>query len=397
MRIAVFTDTDFDAPSGATSTLRALVEHAPEDLPARIYTFADLEVDAPDHAAMRRSGLLQLARLASRLTREDVRVLHVASSGWAGVAAGLLSRRTALPLVGSVHGSVDRSGGRIDGTPSAAGSALAAAVRRWIYGRCRRVLMPSRSAMSRAGAGGWSDARCVLWPRGVDSVRFAPGRRSPSLREAWHVSDRRPAILVAGRVAAEKGLALLEPLSAQLHCQRAPHRLIVLGDGPMLRLLRERCPDACFMGRLRHDEVPAVMASADLIVHPAATDTGCSVLLEAQASGLPVLAAGTGSARENMRPGITGYTCRAGDVAELAARAAALLVDRDHRQEMGRAARAYAQTRSWSVSLAPVYDLHRRAAAGTLTDPTEPAADRTAAPRLGAMPSHRHRIRAGQR
>lgn len=85
MRIAVFTDTDFDAPSGATSTLRALVEHAPEDMPARIYTFADLEVDAPDHAAMRRRGLLRLARLAAGLTHEDVRVLHVASSGgWAG-------------------------------------------------------------------------------------------------------------------------------------------------------------------------------------------------------------------------------------------------------------------------------------------------------------------------
>ena len=288
MRVAVFTDADFDVMSGTTTTLQALVTHAPEDVRPRIYTFADLEVDEPDFVALPRSGVARLRQLEKRMADDGVRVIHLTGGGTAGLAARYLAFRVGLPLLGSVHAPVE-------------------ALRlRWLYRSCQRVLMPSACAVQRAAADGWSGGREVIWLRGVDTVRFSPARRSRRMRDAWHVTERRPAILVAGRVSPEKGLALIEPLSALLHRQRVPHRFIILGSGSMLPALQERCPDAYFTGRVSHDDAGVVMASADLLVYPSETDTGCSVVLEAQGSGLPVLVTDVGSARENMRPGRTG-------------------------------------------------------------------------------------------
>jgi glycosyltransferase involved in cell wall biosynthesis len=382
MRVAVFTDTDFDRMSGARTSLQALVAHAPADVGPRIYTFADLEVDEPDFVAWRRTAAIRWRQLEKRLTADGTRVLHLTGGGTAGLAARGLALRMGLPLLGSVHAAVE------------------SAARRWLYRGCERVLMPSAAAARQAATDGWGVGRIVVWRRGVDAEKYSPVHRSLRLREAWHVSDRRPAILVAGRLAGEKGLALLEPLGALLHRQRVAHRFIVAGAGPMLPELQERCPDAYFTGRVADDELPLVMASADLLVYPSGTDTGCGVVLEAQASGVPVLVTNVGSARENMRPGRTGYVCRSGDVAELAARAAALLVDRGHRQELGEAARQYALSRTWDASLTPVYELYRAAGEGRL--PQDPRLERGGAWRFRALAasvvsSLRHRRWAGHR
>ena len=57
MRVAVFTDADFDRPDGVTTSLGALLRHAPPDLRPRIYTLSDLEVDEPEYLAQRSPAL----------------------------------------------------------------------------------------------------------------------------------------------------------------------------------------------------------------------------------------------------------------------------------------------------------------------------------------------------
>jgi glycosyltransferase involved in cell wall biosynthesis len=128
------------------------------------------------------------------------------------------------------------------------------------------------------------------------------------------------------------------------------------------------------------------MASADVLLYPGGNAGGCSVLLEAQASGLPVVVATTGSARENMAPGRSGYVCRAGDVEEFAVRLGLLLVDPDRRLSMGDAARAYACGRSWESSLETVYAAYRECH----------AVDPAGSPRPSALTTPHHRS-AGQR
>jgi glycosyltransferase involved in cell wall biosynthesis len=121
----------------------------------------------------------------------------------------------------------------------------------------------------------------------------------------------------------------------------------------------EALPDAVFTGHLSHDQVAVMMASADLFLSPA-TDAAGTVVLEAQASGLPVVVSNRGGPRENMRDGESGYICQAGNPDDFAARLRAL-TSPECRAQMGHAARRYAEQRSWISSLAPVYSLYRTA------------------------------------
>jgi len=123
---------------------------------------------------------------------------------------------------------------------------------------------------------------------------FSPARRSPPLREKWHVSDRRPALLYVGRVSREKGLLLLPAISDRLYKPGIKHRCIVVGDGPLLPTLRDALPEAVFTGALSRQAVAEAFASADCFVFPSTTDTAGNVVLEAQASGLPVIVSGSG-------------------------------------------------------------------------------------------------------
>jgi glycosyltransferase involved in cell wall biosynthesis len=162
-----------------------------------------------------------------------------------------------------------------------------------------------------------------------------------------------------GRVSREKGLDILPSLSNGLRQAGIDHRLIVAGDGPMRTELQAACPHAIFTGSISHDEVGEVMASSDLFVFPSRTDTAGNVVLEAQASGLPVLVTDAGGPREQMVDGLTGFVCH--DERAFATRIAELAQDEPLRARVGREARAHATERSWPSALAPLYQAYREA------------------------------------
>jgi glycosyltransferase involved in cell wall biosynthesis len=192
------------------------------------------------------------------------------------------------------------------------------------------------------------------------------------LREAWHVSNRRPALLYVGRVSREKGLLLLPAVADRLHALGIEHRFVIVGDGPLLPTLRARMPDAVFTGALSRSDVADAFASADLFVFPSRTDTAGNVVLEAQASGLPVVVSGTGGPRENMVADQTGCVCHSEDAGTWAD-AIARSLDRGTLVERGAAARAYAVTRTWERAMEPLYRAYRDVLAGAAM-PAPPSA-----------------------
>ncbi len=183
---------------------------------------------------------------------------------------------------------------------------------------------------------------------------FRPARRSAALRETWHVSDRRPALLYVGRVSREKGLLHLPAISDRLHERGLEHRCIIVGDGPLLPALRQALPDAVFTGSLSRAAVAEAFASADCFVFPSSTDTAGNVVLEAQASGLPVIVSGSGGPRENMVAGCTGAVCHRDDPQDWAD-AIAGVVAQPMRAKLALSARQYALTRTWERALDPLY------------------------------------------
>jgi glycosyltransferase involved in cell wall biosynthesis len=188
---------------------------------------------------------------------------------------------------------------------------------------------------------------------------FSPERRSESLRERWSVSDKRPAILYAGRLSREKGLPMLEQIGSILYRRHWAHRFVIAGDGPMSDELRQAIPDAVFTGRLPQDQLAVAMASSDVFVFPSDTDTAGNAVLEAQASGVPAIVSAAGGPKENMVDGETGLVCRPGDPLAFAAGIEQLLVDCGRRRKMGTDARRFAAARSWETSMTALFAAYR--------------------------------------
>ncbi|MEO8481662.1 MAG: glycosyltransferase family 1 protein [Acidobacteriota bacterium] len=387
MRVAMFTDNDFDRVNGVTTTLRAVARHAPHPWAPRIYTAADTAVDLPDYFSASSVGIglpwcgdmriywPRIRRFARELHRDGVSVIHITTPGPVGLVARWLGLHMRLPMIGSYHAHL---GEYVEGLSGARRlGRMMNEYMRWFYGPCRSLLVPSRATAQMLTEAGYRPDRLRLWPRGVESAQFTPDRASATLRRRWGVDDGRPAILYAGRLSAEKGLALVAPLQRVLHRHGIKHRFVFVGDGPMARSLRNDCPDAIFLGNLVHDNVAVAMASADVFLFPSATDAFGNVVLESQACGIPALVSDRGGPSEHVTHGVTGYVCRAGSVDEFGSRLVELLRSPRRRRAMGTLARAAAELRSWPIALRPLCEAWRFAMHQDIgPQPADPCAGR---------------------
>lgn len=388
MNVAVFTDNDFDKINGVTTTLTAALHYAPPTMRVRVYTAGTLPVDTPQYLALRSAGVPipfysemrmfvpRLLAYVDRARQDRIDVVHLTTPGPVGLAALFVSWRLGLPLVGSFHTDLAAYTRVLSG--SARLGALMREYMRWPYGKCSRVLVPSEHTRHTLIDAKFDPRKLEVWPRGVDTALFTPAKRSKALRDAWRVSDRRPALLYVGRLSREKGLGLLLPLRDRLHQIGFEHRFVLAGQGPFEADLRRAMPDAVFTGSLSRDAVAEVFASADVFVFPSRTDTAGNVVLEAQASGLPVVIAGEGGAREQMVNGLTGLVCHR-DAPEEWAAAIVDVAQAVRRTTVAHAARQYAESRTWDLALKPLYRAYLDAGTAPLPerrDPLQPAAHR---------------------
>lgn len=367
MKVAIFTDNDFAKVNGVSTTLRAVLDHAPADVKARIYTCEPHRVARVDYVAMKGIGfgipfyremkvyVPPIGRFLRQAAADDIDLIHLTTPGPVGLAAMYVASALRLPMVGSFHTDLAAYTRILSG--SAWLGRMMREYLRWPYGRCERIFVPSDATRQTLVRGKIDPSKIQIWRRGVSTERFTPARRSNALRERWNVGPRRLALLYAGRLSKEKGLDLLRPLSDRLRRSGIDHQLIIVGDGPMSRELAASCPDAVFTGTLPPADVATAMASADLFVFPSRTDTAGNVILEAQASGLPVLVTDEGGPQEHMFDGETGHVCA--DLRAFARRITELTWNADRRARLGARARAYAMSRDWESSLAPLYTAYR--------------------------------------
>jgi glycosyltransferase involved in cell wall biosynthesis/predicted metal-dependent phosphoesterase TrpH len=245
------------------------------------------EVDVPFYPGLR-IGVPALPAAVETLAEGAFDAIHVCSPGPVGIAGALVARALGLPLVGSYHTELTAYAAERSGEARLA-QAMALAVQAF-YGACDLVLSPSPASDDALGTIGVGAARVARWDRGVDTARFDPALRGQlALRGELNV-------LYAGRITREKGVDLLADAFIDAR-QRDPRlHLVLAGGGPEQERLRARVGDehATFLGWLDGIELARAYASADVFLFPSATDTFGQVILEAQASGLPVVAVAAG-------------------------------------------------------------------------------------------------------
>jgi glycosyltransferase involved in cell wall biosynthesis/predicted metal-dependent phosphoesterase TrpH len=309
------------------------------------------EVDVPFYPDLR-IGVPSLPAAVQTLAEGRFDAVHVCSPGPVGASGALLARALGLPLVGSYHTELTAYAGLRSGDARVAG-AMAAAVSAF-YGACDVVLSPSPAADGALGAIGVDAERILRWDRGVDTSRF-----DPRLRGEAPVPGA-ITVLYSGRITSEKGVGLLADAFALAHAREPRLRLVLAGGGPEEGQLRERLGEsATFLGWLEGEELARAYASADVFLFPSATDTFGQVVLEAQASGVPVVAVAEGGPLSLIEDRVSGLLCQAR--AEDLADAVLELVDSPLLHErLARAGLASVAERTWERALQRLADSYTR-------------------------------------
>ncbi len=316
------------------------------------------EVEVPFYPGLR-IGVPSLPVAVQTLADGCFDAVHVCSPGPAGIAGALLARALGLPLLGSYHTELAAYAGMRSGEQRLA-EAMTMAVGVF-YNACDLVLSPSLAADRALEAIGVRGERVLRWDRGVDTARFDPGLRDPAPRNGTIN------VLYSGRITREKGVELLADSFLAARARDPRLRLVLAGGGPEQARLAERLGEhASFLGWLGGDELARAYAEADIFLFPSATDTFGQVILEAQASGLPVVAVAAGGPLSLIEDGVTGLL-RPPDAEGLAQAVVELARSPLRRQALAAAALRAARARTWERTLALLADGYRLALAGSAT------------------------------
>jgi len=310
------------------------------DVDRRLSSVAEIEI--PFYPGLE-LGVPSLPAIVEALAEGRYDLVHLCSPGPAGVGAWLLARVLELPVIGSYHTELAAYAGLRSGMAQLemiAGAALGA-----FYGACDVVLSPSPATDDRLVTLGIPGGRIGRWDRGVDLQRFDPRLRL----ESWFPGEIN--VLYAGRLTREKGLHLLAEAFLAARAQDPRLHLVLAGGGPEEDALRERLGEsATFLGWLGGQNLARAYASADAFLFASQTDTFGQVILEAQASGLPVVAIGEGGPASLIRSGETGLLA-APNPGALAQSLLTLVQSPRLADRLRKTALAVVRERTWEASL----------------------------------------------
>ena len=218
----------------------------------------------------------------------------------------------------------------------------------WFYGQLDTVFVSSEQYRQSWINRGFDPEKLKIFPRGLDTELFNPARRDPAFWEKYGAATNGEVrLLYVGRISREKDLDVLANAYRRLREEGLSVQLFVVGHGPYSQALSETLPDAVFTGYLTGLELATAYASADVFAFPSTTDTFGNVIIEAQASGVPVVVSDSGGPKELVNDKTNGLVTKSHDVEDFTRAIRALIVDPALRERMGDCARQSVIDLSW--------------------------------------------------
>lgn len=217
----------------------------------------------------------------------------------------------------------------------------------WFYGQLDTVFVNSEEYRDSWIKRGFEPEKLKIFPRGLDTQLFHPTRRNPAFFEKFGSKNGQVRLLYVGRVSKEKDLDLLAEAYRRLRAEGLSIQLCIVGHGPYSKEFSESLPEALFTGYLKGEELAGAYASADIFVFPSTTDTFGNVIIEAQASGVPVIVSDSGGPKELVENERNGLITKSHDVEDLTRAIRELIADPERRKEMGNLARESVIDRTW--------------------------------------------------
>ncbi|CAG0963857.1 phosphatidylinositol alpha 1,6-mannosyltransferase [Phycisphaerales bacterium] len=379
MRVLLFTDTLGDV-NGVSRFIRNAAEHSlanGQDLQvvtstnfecpreANIHNFKPIFATKMPRYAHLELALPPLVRMLRFAGAHRPDVIHISTPGPVGVVGMIASRMLRAPIVGVYHTDFPAYVDHLFNDDSL--TYFTSRFMRAFYSPFRSILTRSREYVASLERLGMQRERILPLKPGIMTGAFHPCHRDEFLLERMGSPRGCVRVLSVGRVSVEKNLPLLTRVWIEadrwLRASGIPAELVVVGDGPYraememsLRRTRSR-----FLGFRYGEELSRVYASCDLFVFPSVTDTLGQVVMEAQASGIPVLVSDEGGPKEVVEEGRTGHVITAADAQAWTSRIVDLCRDHRRRREMGRSAHEAMQAFSMDRSFEHFWRVHEDA------------------------------------
>ncbi|WP_413303495.1 glycosyltransferase family 1 protein [Bacillus sp. 1P10SD] len=356
MKIAIFTDTFFPDMNGVARTLKRFTNYLDDyNLTYKIF--------APENSTSQYGGnqihrlkslpfflypecrlaIPSLFDLSSKLQDFSPDVIHVATPFSIGLCGVYLAKKYKIPLVGSYHTNFDEY---LKYYNLSFLTKILWKYMHWFHSPCQKLFVPSVDTYQQLKQQGFRNLE--LWPRGVDCQLFHPNHEQEKVQKLYCPSEKFLLTFV-GRLAPEKDIQTLLTVARNMPgAINEKLQWLIIGDGPLRDELEAQAPNnMTFTGYLDGQSLAEIYSASDLFVFPSPTETFGNVVLEALASGTPVIGANAGGVKNIIKSGQTGYLCTPGNVEEFTSATLRLLNNAALRKQMAIAGRMYALTQRW--------------------------------------------------
>ena len=356
MRIAYFTDTYLPQINGVTNTLSRLAMYLEKRNISNIVFAPGEDSNFNHHTTVDTSfsfrfflypecrlSIPNIFRIQYVLKQFQPDLIHIVTPFNLGLCGLKYGRDSNIPMVASYHTNFDQY---LEYYNLQFLQPFVWEYFCWFHNHCEVNYAPSGDTLAILEKKGIKNLE--LWSRGVDTTLYSCQKRKEELREHWRARDK-VVLLYVGRLAPEKNLNLLFSVYRELlSSYQDKIHLVVTGDGPMYKVLKEEgSENITFTGYKKDSELAEIYASSDIFVFPSCTETFGNVVLEAMASGLPVVAMKAGGVKESILPGVNGFLCDPHSEEDFAKAVIQLIDNENLRISMGREARALALSKSW--------------------------------------------------
>ena len=278
MNITFVTDTYTPQANGVATTLERLVKglrergHAVDVIRPAVLACDEEGMQVPSIGLPGykevRFGFPMKLILQARWYKRRPDVIYVATETPLGVSAISAARALGIPAASGFHTNFQQYMAHYQFP-----LLEEAAVRylRHVHNRSTCTFVPSRDGIADLDSRGFENLE--LLPKGVDTKRFSPRKRSQALRQSWGAREHSLVGLYVGRIAPEKNLPLLVEAFLEIQKRIPDFRGVFVGDGPKLEELKREYPQFHYAGIKRGEELAEHYASADVFLFPSTTET----------------------------------------------------------------------------------------------------------------------------
>ncbi len=385
MKVSLFTDTlgDVNGVSRFITNVAEFAESTGRDI--EVITSTTFKVpEAPNifnfepnfATSMPKYENLQVVlppvvKMLRHLDRHQPDVIHISTPGPVGLVGYIAAKMLRVPVLGVYHTDFPAY---VDHLFEDQGFTWATQkFMHWFYKPFWAIFTRSEDYVDALEGLGLDRERCLSLQPGVDTATFnvrhkdeayfpALGLEGSIAKEAKTKDTVR--VLFVGRVSVEKNLPLLvrvwKQVDARCKARGVDAELVIVGDGPYRKEMERELKGttARFLGFRHGEELSTIYASADVFAFPSTTDTLGQVVMEAQASGLPVLVTDKGGPQEVVTHGKTGFVLPSEKIEPWIEKLEMLVTASATRRSMGEKAYDAMQTFSLDASFEHFWKVH---------------------------------------